>query len=111
MQLEKNGSTDSALLNVHREIDITAAEVIGKFAEKRRQFYLQFFLCSKQFQHRPNIRWSALFNLILISFQHKMLKIFKNNSFGLLILFNRSLPPSPEKFFLTMMPMPTINIL
>jgi len=30
----------SALLNKHREIDITAEEVINKFVEKRRQFYL-----------------------------------------------------------------------
>jgi len=27
-------------LNVHREVDSTAEEVVNKFAEKRRQFYL-----------------------------------------------------------------------
>lgn len=37
MQLENNGT---AFSNIRREIDITAEELINKFAEKRRRFYL-----------------------------------------------------------------------
>jgi len=42
----------SSLLNIHREIDITAEEVINKFAEKCRQLYLLFVLCFKQFHRK-----------------------------------------------------------
>jgi len=76
MQSEKNGS---AVLNIHKEIDITAEST--DFAENRRQFYSSFFLrFSNDFViNKSN---SESYPLDLFSY-----KILKNNSISLLISF------------------------
>jgi len=72
MRSEKNGSTASALLNIRREIDITAEEVINKFSEECRNFYLKFVLYFKQFHHKYNminkLNFVEALRFILVSF-------------------------------------------